>query len=61
MKNNKKSKKYPNKDVEIWTEEQYEEYLKGIYGIECIAGFTEGGLPYGLSEEESNDTDEIPF
>lgn len=65
MGNNKKSKKRTNKDVEIWTEEQYEEYLKGLYGMEYIAGFTESGIPYGLTVEESHnpdDTDdELPF
>jgi len=38
----KKSKKHINNNVEIWTEEQYEEYLQDIYGMEVIAGFTEG-------------------
>ena len=49
----KKSKKHTNNKIERWTEEQYEEYLKGLYGMEFIAGFTEGGVPYGLFEEDS--------
>lgn len=48
----KKSKKHKNNKVERWTEEQAEEYLKGIYGMEFIAGFTEGGVPYGIFEED---------
>jgi len=46
----KKSKKHINNNIERWTEEQYEEYLKGLYGMEFIAGFTESGVPYGLFE-----------
>ncbi|WP_052222492.1 hypothetical protein [Clostridium homopropionicum] len=69
----KKSKKRTNKNVEVWTEEQYEEYLKGIYGMEFIAGFTENGMPYGLFNEEietyivekddnhNEPDDELPF
>lgn len=48
----KKSKKHTSNKIERWTEEQAEEYLKGIYGMEFIAGFTEGGVPYGIFEEE---------
>lgn len=73
MNKNKKIKKTKNSKVEIWTEEQYEEYLSELYGMEYIAGFTEGGIPYGAlkkdlevySENKSNDSrefdDEIPF
>ena len=72
MNKNKKSQKYTNKNVEVWTEEQYEEYLKGIYDMEFIAGFTEGGVPYGLHYEEEiyivdkldnsyEPDDELPF
>lgn len=49
----KKSKKHANNKIERWTEEQYEEYLKGLYGMEFIAGFTEGGVSYGLIKEDS--------
>jgi hypothetical protein len=52
MSKNKKSQKHTNKNVEVWTEEQYEEYLKELYGMAFIAGFTEGGVPYGLFNEE---------
>ena len=53
MRKKRKSKKYfDNNSIEIWTEEQYEEYLKGIYGIEFIAGFTENVIPYGLFKED---------
>jgi len=48
----KKSKKHINNNVEIWTEKQYEEYLQDLYGMEVIAGFTEGGVPYGLFRED---------
>lgn len=48
----KKSKKHMNNKVERWTEEQAEEYLKGIYGLEFIAGFTESGVPYGIFEDD---------
>jgi hypothetical protein len=73
MSKKKKSKKHTNNDVEIWTEEQYEEYLKELYGMEFIAGFTEGGVPYGLFEEDletyivdksedfNDSNDELPF
>ncbi|MDR3594427.1 hypothetical protein [Clostridium sp.] len=52
MRKKKKAKKHSNNKVERWTEEQYEEYLKELYGMEFIAGFTEGGVPYGLFEED---------
>lgn len=61
-------------DTEIWTEEQYEQYMKGLYGLDFIAGYTEGGVPYGnpfdvdnevigLSGESSYDHDgeDLPF
>jgi len=69
----KKSKKHINNNIERWTEEQYEEYLKGLYGMEFIAGFTESGVPYGLfegdleidmvekSENFDDSHDETPF
>jgi len=48
----KKIKKANNSKVEKCTEEQYEEYLSGVYGMEYIAGFTEGGIPYGVFEKD---------
>lgn len=68
-----KVKKAKNSKVEKWTEEQYEEYLSGLYGMEYIAGFTEGGVPYGVFKKDLeecggnnfNDSkevnDEMPF
>ncbi len=52
MSKKKKYKKHTNDNIELWTEEQYEEYLKDLYGMEFIAGFTESGVPYGLFNEE---------
>ena len=53
MSKKKKYKKDKN-EINIWTEEEYEEYVKGLYGLEYIAGYTEGGIPYGLSVENDN-------
>ena len=73
MSKSKKVKKTKKSKVEIWTEEEYEDYLAGLYGMEYIAGFTEGGIPYGVfredlevyGENKFNDPreidDEIPF
>lgn len=77
MKNKKeigrKSHKSTNSNAEVWTEEQYETYLKGIYGMDFIAGYTENGVPYGIFEDEENtefcskvatevsDDEELPF
>jgi hypothetical protein len=52
MNKKKKSKKHKNNNVEVWTEDQYEEYIKEIYGMEFIAGFTESGIPYGLFNKD---------
>ena len=74
MSKKKKYKKHKN-DIEIWTEEEYEEYLKGLYGLEYIAGYTESGIPYGLpvenddmgkcnadkSDNSSDSDQELPF
>lgn len=54
-----KLKKKKIKNVEIWTEEQYEEYMKGIHGMDFIAGFTENGVPFGLFDDESDKDDEL--
>ena len=56
-KKNKKNKK--EKEVEVWTEEQYEDYLKGIYGLDFIAGYTEGGMPFGLPADETVEEKDI--
>ncbi len=58
-KKNKKSKKSKNNNSEIWTEEHYEEYLKEIYGMDFIAGFTEDGVPYGTFVDENNKDDDL--
>ena len=47
MSKKKKSKKGKCNNAEVWTEEQYEEYMKELYGMEYIAGFTENGVPFG--------------
>lgn len=69
----RKYKKQRNNKIERWTEEQAEEYLKEIYGMEFIAGFTENGVPYGIFQEDleinmvenlknfDNSYDEMPF
>lgn len=59
MGKNKRLKKSKCNNVEVWTEEQYEEYLKGIYGMDFIAGFTENGLPYGTFIDEDDKDDEL--
>ena len=59
MSKNNKSKKNKFNNAEIWTEEQYEEYLKDIYGMDFIAGFTENGVPYGTVVDENNKDDEL--
>jgi len=73
MNKKKRIKKTKNNDVEIWTEEQYEEYLAELYDMEYVAGFTEGGVPYGIFNGEAkdwantpesnkyNDDNEVPF
>lgn len=49
-----KQKKKNQKGLEVWTEDQYEEYLAGLYGLESIAGYTSNGFPFGsmLDEED---------
>lgn len=42
-------------DTEICTEKEYEEYLQGLYSLEFIAGYTEGGIPFGLPIENDDD------
>ncbi len=53
----KKRKKGAGINIEEWTEEQYEEYLKGLYGMEYIAGYTDGGMPYGIFRDEDDDVE----
>ena len=54
-----KSKNSKCNNDEVWSEERYEEYLKDIYGMDFIAGFTESGIPYGIIKDEDNENDEI--
>ena len=56
-----KSKIAKSNNPEIWTEEQYEEYMKELYGMEFIAGFTENGVPYGtfIDDDEDEENDEL--
>jgi len=46
-----KKKTTPNIGSEQWTEKQYEEYLANLYGMKCIIGFTENGMPYGIFDD----------
>ena len=48
MRKRKKAKKDKCSNPDVWTEEQYEEYMKDLYGMEYIAGYTENGVPYGI-------------
>ncbi len=59
MSKNKKSKKNKSNNIDVWTEEQYEEYLKGLYGMDFIAGYTGNGLPYGTFIDEDNEGEEV--
>jgi hypothetical protein len=59
MSKKKRTKKSKCNNVQVWTEEQYEEYLKGIYGMDFIAGFTENGVPNGTFIEEKDRDDEL--
>ncbi len=69
-----KKKKINKNDPEIWTEEQYEQYMKGLYDLDSIAGYTEGGVPYGnpmdygaegiglfVERSYNNEWEELPF
>lgn len=41
----KKIKQKTNKNnTKKWTEEQYEQYMKELYGMDFIAAFTKGGI-----------------
>jgi hypothetical protein len=73
-KSKKKSRKETSGDAEIWTEEEYDEYMRGLYGMSFIAGYTSNGFPYGTflhevgedgelidGEDTDDDMDEIPF
>ncbi len=55
----KKSRKNQDNNTDVWTDEQYEEYLKNLYGIDFIVGYTENGVPYGAMIDENNEMDEL--
>lgn len=55
----KKSTKNQDNNTDVWTDEQYEEYLKNSYGIDFIVGYTENGVPYGTMIDENNEMDEL--
>ncbi|MBZ9606312.1 hypothetical protein G9F73_000450 [Clostridium estertheticum] len=59
MSKKKKSKKSSNSNVEVWTDEQYQEYMKDLYDMEFIAGFTENGVPYGIFNNEDKENEKI--
>lgn len=72
MSKKKKPDKHTKNHIEVFTEEQYEEYLEGLYDMEFIAGFTESGVPFGSFDEEETYTvkksdnydesdDDLPF
>jgi hypothetical protein len=59
MPKKKKLKKINSHNVEVWTENKYEEYMQDLYGMEFIAGFTESGVPYGTFKDEDKYNDKI--
>lgn len=64
MAKRKKSKQSGSNSVEQRTEEQNEQYLKELYGMKFIAGFTDNGVPYGIFEEEDESDisdNDMPF
>ena len=62
MNSKNKAKKTKKNDTEIWTEEQYDQCMKGHYGLNFIVGYTEGGVPYGIPLNLcDNGGEELPF
>lgn len=67
MNNNKKVKKILKMNKDVCNEEQFEQYMKELYGMDFIAGYTEGGMPYGIFSDEENseinslESEELPF
>lgn len=55
----KKFKKNRNNCVEVCTEEQYEEYLKEVYSMDFIVGFTENGVPYGICYDKNKENNKL--
>lgn len=65
---NKRKSKNKKTNPHVMTEEEAEKYMMGHYNMSFIAGYTDGGVPYGTGIDEkdleSNETclsDEIPF
>ena len=54
MSKNKKRDKKKNSSTEIWTKEEYDEYMASVYGFEYIVGYTQSGVPYGITKEEGD-------
>ena len=48
-------KKKSSKDPNLWTEAERDAYFEDLYGFSFIAGYTEGGIPYGIMEDEALD------
>lgn len=67
MHKNKKVKKILKINNDVWSEEQFEQYIKELYGMDFIVGYTENGMPYGIftdeenSEINSSESEELPF
>ncbi len=55
----KRRKNKKSIDSNIWTEEEYDEYMADLYGLEYIAGYTESGVPYGIVKEEKQVSEPI--
>lgn len=58
-KSKRKSKKEKSGNADIWTEEEYDEYMRGLYGMSFIAGYTSNGVPYGTFLHEVDENGEL--
>ena len=64
-----KSSKKKKTNCDVMSEDEYDSYMMAQYDMSFIAGYTEGGIPYGTSifEDEDIETvescseDDIPF
>lgn len=45
-------KEIPKKQSNEITEKEFEDYMKGLYNLDYIVGYTSGGMPYGSSLED---------
>ena len=68
----KKNSKKKINDKKVMTEEEYDEYMAGLYGLDSVVGYTDDGVPFGVSDDEFEETkdndnkpldpdDKIPF